>query len=89
LEPVNCQVGDPPAVQFTRALVDAVWMDATDGSNALNVIAPGLALKVHAAPALNAVPKSSANKRPQVFLRRCVAIVFFMAIAQSVAEIQT
>ena len=79
LAPENDQVGDCPAVHCTAALVDAVWMDATDGSKVLNVIAPGVVLKVHAAPALHAAPNSNANKRQEVFQRRCVAIVEFMA----------
>jgi hypothetical protein len=79
LTPENAHVGDCPALQFTRAVVDAVWVDATEGSNAVNVIAPGPVLKVQAALALNAAPKSAANKNQEVFQRRCVAIVLFMA----------
>jgi hypothetical protein len=59
-------------------VVDAVCVLATDGSNAVNVIAPGAVLKVQAAPALNAAPKRDANKKQEVFQRRCGAIVLFM-----------
>lgn len=61
--PENAQVGDCPAEQFTRAVVDAVRVGAVEGSKAVKVIAPGPVLKVHAAPALNVAPKSSKKNK--------------------------
>jgi hypothetical protein len=61
--PENTHVGDCPALHWTRALVEAVCVLAADGSNALNVIPPGFDRNVHAAPALEAAPMSSAHKR--------------------------
>jgi len=79
LEPENCQVGDPPALQFTRAVVDAVCVLATDGSRELNVTAPGVVLKVQAALAAKAVPRSNANTRPDALVCRRLAMASFTA----------
>ena len=73
MSPVKDHVGDAPAVQFTRTVVDAVCVDATEGSKAVKVIPPGKFLNVHAAWAPDAVPNTSPSIAQACFRRRRAA----------------